>query len=299
MSTLFPPFEPDPAEPKRRRFRPVPMRMLIPNFITLLSICSGLTAVRLAIEGKLKFAVIAIAIAAVLDGLDGRVARFLKGTSRFGAELDSLADFMNFGCAPALILYFWILHDVGGSGTLGWIVALVFAVSMALRLARFNVSLDDPHRPEWQKDFFVGLPAPAGAMTSLLPVYAALAGLPRWQSEPYFVLVYILVLAFLTSSTIPTFSFKRIGNLVPREQVLPLLVGAIALVAVTVAYPFETLIALTIVYLALIPFSTARYRRLAESTGQTALAPTIEGIEPVGDGSQGDSPGDRERPTAH
>ena len=299
MSTLFPPFEPDPAEPKRRRFRPVPMRMLIPNFITLLSICSGLTAVRLAIEGKLKFAVIAIAIAAVLDGLDGRVARFLKGTSRFGAELDSLADFMNFGCAPALILYFWILHDVGGSGTLGWIVALVFAVSMALRLARFNVSLDDPHRPEWQKDFFVGLPAPAGAMTSLLPVYAALAGLPRWQSEPYFVLVYILVLAFLTSSTIPTFSFKRIGNLVPREQVLPLLVGAIALVAVTVAYPFETLIALTIVYLALIPFSTARYRRLAERTAQTALAPSNEGIEPVGDGPQGESPGDRERPTAH
>ena len=299
MSTLFPPFEPDPAEPKRRRFRPVPMRMLIPNFITLLSICSGLTAVRLAIEGKLKFAVIAIAIAAVLDGLDGRVARFLKGTSRFGAELDSLADFMNFGCAPALILYFWILHDVGGSGTLGWIVALVFAVSMALRLARFNVSLDDPHRPEWQKDFFVGLPAPAGAMTSLLPVYAALAGLPRWQSEPYFVLVYILVLAFLTSSTIPTFSFKRIGNLVPREQVLPLLVGAIALVAVTVAYPFETLIALTIVYLALIPFSTARYRRLAERTAQTALAPTNEGIEPVGDGPQGDSPDHRERPTAH
>ncbi len=261
MTTLFPPFEPDPSEPKRRRFRPVPLRMLIPNLITLLAICSGLTAVRLAIEGKLKFAVIAVAIAAVLDGLDGRVARFLKGTSRFGAELDSLADFVNFGCAPALILYFWILRDVGASGTLGWIAALVFAVSMALRLARFNVTVDDPNRPDWQKDYFVGMPAPAGAMTSLLPVYAALAGLPKWPGEPIFVLVYILFLSFLTSSTIPTFSFKRIGTLVPREYVMPLFVGVVLIVALMVAYTFETLIALTFLYLALIPLSVLRHRR--------------------------------------
>ncbi|MBX9651548.1 MAG: phosphatidylcholine/phosphatidylserine synthase [Xanthobacteraceae bacterium] len=265
MTTLFPPFEPDGAEPKRRRFRPVPLRMLIPNVITLLSICSGLTAVRLAVEGKLKLAVIAVAIAAVLDGLDGRVARFLKGTSRFGAELDSLADFVNFGCAPALILYFWILRDIGATGTIGWIGALIFAVSMALRLARFNVSIDDPDRPDWQKNYFVGMPAPAGAMTSLLPVYAALAGLPKWTGEPYFVLAYTLFLAFLTSSTIPTFSFKRMGNFVPREHVMPLFVGVVLVVTLIVAYPFETLIALTFVYLGLIPLSIRRFRSLSRA----------------------------------
>ena len=263
MTTLFPPFEPDPAEPKRRRFRPVPMRMLIPNLITLLSICSGLTAVRLTVEGKLKYAVIAVAIAAVLDGLDGRVARLLKGTSRFGAELDSLADFVNFGCAPALILYFWILHDVGATGTLGWIAALIFSVSMALRLARFNVSIDDPNRPDWQKDFFVGMPAPAGAMTSLLPVYAALAGLPKWQGEPIVVFAYLLCLAFLTSSTIPTFSFKRMGNFIPRENVIPVFVGFVSVVALMVAYPFEVLIALAIAYLTSIPFSVQRHRAMS------------------------------------
>lgn len=265
MTTLFPPFEPDPGEPKRRRFRPVPLRMLIPNLITLLSICSGLTAVRLAVEGKLKFAVIAIAIAAVLDALDGRVARFLKGTSRFGAELDSLADFVNFGCAPALILYFWILRDIGVSGTPGWIAALVFAVSMALRLARFNVAIDDPDRPEWQKDYFVGMPAPAGAMTSLLPVYAALAGLPKWPGEQVFVMIYILFLAFLTSSTIPTFSFKRIGTLVPREYVMPFFVSVVLIVALLVAYTFETLIALTFLYMALIPVSVLRFRKRSQA----------------------------------
>lgn len=265
MTPLFRPFEPDPSEPRRRRFRPVPIRVLIPNLITLLAICSGLTAVRLAIQGELKFAVIAVAIAAVLDGLDGRIARLLKGTSRFGAELDSLADFVNFGCAPALILYFWILHEIGASGTLGWIAALIFAVSMALRLARFNVSLEDPHRPDWQKDFFVGIPAPAGAMASLLPLYLSLAGLPRWPGEAVFVLIYVLALAFLASSTVPTFSFKRIGQFVPREQVLPLFVGVTALVALIVAYPFETLTALTILYLTLIPVSVSRYRFLARA----------------------------------
>ncbi len=262
MSALFPPFDPDPAEPKRRRFRAVPMRLLIPNFITLLSICSGLTAIRLAVEGKLKLAVIAIAIAAALDGLDGRVARMLKGTSRFGAELDSLADFINFGCAPALILYFWTLKDVGATGAPGWIVALVFAVAMALRLARFNAALDDPDRPDWQKDYFVGMPAPAGALTCLLPVYAVLAGMPKWPGLPQVVLVYTLFIAFLTVSTIPTFSFKRLGNWVPRENVMPVFVGFVFLVALLVAYPFETLIILTLVYLALIPASIHRFQAL-------------------------------------
>src|SRR2546421_1731256 len=174
---LFPPFEPDRDEPKRRRFRPIPVRTLVPNVITLLALCAGLTAVRLAVEGKLEFALAAIVFAAVLDGIDGRIARLIKGTSRFGAELDSLADFVNFGVAPALILYFWDLHELRSAG---WIAALVFAICAGLRLARFNVSTDDPNPPAWASDFFVGGPAPAGAVPRLLPALLYFLRAAEW-----------------------------------------------------------------------------------------------------------------------
>src|SRR5919112_2583473 len=175
MSDLFPPFAPDPNEPRKMLFKPVPVRVIIPNIITLIALCLGLTAIRLAFEGRYEPAVVAIVVAALLDGIDGRVARMLKGTSRFGAELDSLADFVNFGVTPALVLYSFILHELR---SLGWIAVLVFAIAMALRLARFNVMLDDPNRPEWKKNFFVGMPAPAGAITSLLPIYLYFLGAP-------------------------------------------------------------------------------------------------------------------------
>src|SRR5436190_23861115 len=171
---LFPPFEPDRDEPRRRRFRPIPVRTLVPNVITLLALCAGLTAVRLAIENKLEFALAAIVFAAVLDGIDGRIARLIKGTSRFGAELDSLADFVNFGVAPGLILHMWGLKDFGN---LGWIAAMVFAICAGLRLARFNVQIEDPNRPHWAGNFFTGMPAPAGAITVVLPMYVGLLGL--------------------------------------------------------------------------------------------------------------------------
>src|SRR3954466_3653325 len=151
---VFKPRETDPLLVKRRRFRLIPVRMLLPNLITLLALCAGLTAIRLAIEEQLEWAVAAIVFAALLDGIDGRIARLLKGTSKFGAELDSLADFVNFGVAPALILYFWGLHEIK---SVGWIAAMVFAICAALRLARFNVMIDDPSRAEWKKNFFVGM----------------------------------------------------------------------------------------------------------------------------------------------
>src|SRR2546422_9053028 len=141
---VFTPFEPDRPFPKRRRFRPIPVRTLVPNVITLLALCAGLTAIRLAVEQKLDLALAAIVFAAVLDGIDGRIARLIKGQSRFGAELDSLADFVNFGVAPGLILYFWGLHELK---SIGWIAAMVFAICTGLRLARFNVMIDDPSRP--------------------------------------------------------------------------------------------------------------------------------------------------------
>src|SRR5712675_1940045 len=188
------PFEPNIPTAKRRRFRFVPVRTLVPNLITLLALCAGLTGIRLAIEGRLEWAVAAIVFAAVLDGLDGRVARMLKGTSRFGAELDSLADFVNFGVAPALILYFWKLHELKSAG---WIAALVFAICAALRLARFNVMIEDPNRPAWAGNYFVGVPAPAGAITVLLPIYLQFLGLPHFELMTSLTFLYTLGIAFL------------------------------------------------------------------------------------------------------
>src|SRR6476661_2444799 len=206
---VFTPFEPNRPTEKRRRFRPIPVRTLLPNLITLLALCAGLTAIRLAIEGKLEWAVAAIVFAAMLDGIDGRVARMLKGTSRFGAELDSLADFFNFGVAPALILYFWDLRDLGNAG---WIAAMVFAICAGLRLARFNVMIDDPNRPPWAGKFFVGMPAPAGAITVLLPVYLyflGVFGITRLSVVAPITLIYTLAIAFLMVSRLPVFSGNR------------------------------------------------------------------------------------------
>src|SRR5438477_12049210 len=205
---VFAPFEPEPVA-RRARFRAIPVRTLVPNLITLLALCAGLTAIRLAIEGKLEWALAAIVFAAILDGIDGRVARLLKGTSRFGAELDSLADFVNFGVAPGLILYFWTLHELGN---FGWIAAMVFAICCGLRLARFNVMIDDPNRPAWAGNFFVGMPAPGGAITSLLPIYLFLLGVPRATVVTQVTFVYTLAIAFLMISRLPVISGKRHGK---------------------------------------------------------------------------------------
>jgi CDP-diacylglycerol---serine O-phosphatidyltransferase len=258
ISDLFPPFQPDHDEPKKRRFQPIPLRVLIPNLVTLLALCLGLTAIRLAIEGRLESAVYAILFAALLDGIDGNLARYLKGTSRFGAELDSLADFVNFGCVPALVLYFWILKDLK---SVGWIVCLVFAIAMVLRLARFNVMLDDPTRPDWKKGFFVGMPAPMGAACVLLPLYIYLAGLlPTFTGLPVVVLLYTLLIAFFTISTIPTISSKKLGQTVNRSYVVPLFVSAVLLAGLLIANTFETLAGLVILYLISLPIGIARYR---------------------------------------
>jgi CDP-diacylglycerol---serine O-phosphatidyltransferase len=274
MSDLFPPFAPDPDEPRRRVFKPVPIRVIIPNIITLIALCLGLTAIRLAYEGRYEPAVIAIIVAAVLDGVDGRIARLLKGTSRFGAELDSLADFVNFGVTPALILYSFLLHELRA---LGWISVLVFAIAMALRLARFNVMLDDPDRPEWKKNFFTGMPAPAGAVTSLLPLYLYFLGVPVTGSGVAPVaLVYLLGLAFLMVSTIPVYSGKNVGK-VPRHWVLPIFVLSAAAFGLLVSFPFEMLTAITIIFLATIPAGVLRYRKLdREYAAQPPSAPEVE-----------------------
>src|SRR5437763_11512207 len=186
------PADPNYPEMRRRRFRPIPVRMLVPNVITLLAICAGLTAIRLSTEGHMELAVAAIVFAAVLDGIDGRVARMIKGQSKFGAELDSLADFVNFGVAPGLILYFWQLHELGNGG---WIAAMVFAISGGLRLARFNATMDDPNKPPFAVNYFTGVPAPAGAIIALLPVYLGFFGVAKPPAT--LSALYTLLIAFL------------------------------------------------------------------------------------------------------
>jgi CDP-diacylglycerol--serine O-phosphatidyltransferase len=257
MSSIFPPFEPDP-QLKRRRFRPIPVRTLVPNVITLLALCAGLTAIRVAPEGRLELALAAIVFAAVLDGVDGRIARMLKGTSRFGAELDSLADFVNFGVAPAIILYFWGLHELKAAG---WIAAMVFAICGGLRLARFNVMLEDPNRPAWAGNFFVGMPAPAGAITVLLPVYIQLLGMPRLSITAPVAFIYTLVIAVLMVSKLPVYSGKKLGTRVPPDLVLPVFVLVVLFFALLISYPWEVLTFGTLCYLVSLPFGWLSYRR--------------------------------------
>ena len=243
----------------QRRFKQVPIRFLLPNLITLLALCSGVTAIRLGIEGRYELAVSAIIVAILLDAVDGRLARFLKGTSRFGAELDSLADFVNFGVAPAILIYFWSLNALR---TLGWVIALILAVCCALRLARFNVALDDPGKPAWAAGFFSGAPAPAGAGLALLPMYLGFLGIMP-DGHPYAMLVapYITAVALLMVSRVPTYSGKSFGSRVPRDMVLPVLGFCAFAVVLLIAFPWEFLTVLAVVYLALLPVSVRSYRR--------------------------------------
>jgi CDP-diacylglycerol---serine O-phosphatidyltransferase len=255
---------------RARRFRGVPLRLLIPNLITLLALCLGLTAIRFAFEDQISWAVIAIAAAAVLDGLDGRIARALKGTSRFGAELDSLADFVDFGVAPAIVLYVFGLHEMK---SLGWFAALIFAIACALRLARFNVMIDDPKQPAWRGYFFVGMPAPAGAVTGLLPVFLHLSlfNVPNIHALVPLEIAYVLVIAFLMASQIPHFSGKSIGR-VPREYVAVVLFGLAAGVLLLANFPMEVLVALSLAYLASIPFAYRRFQRLRRADAAAGAA---------------------------
>ena len=262
MSTLFPPFDPDRDAPPRRRFRPVPVRVLIPNLITILAMCAGLTAIRMAYEGKTDYAVYLIVTAAVLDMLDGRIARMLQGTSRFGAELDSLADFLSFGAVPALVLYFWGLKDMG---SLGWLAALVFATCAALRLARFNVAIDDPLKPDWMANFFTGMPTPAAAIVVMLPIYLESIGAPRAVLPSLLVVAYTLLIAFLMVSNIPVFSGKKLGNRIPRDWVLPVILLSVGFFGLLISYPWVMLALGTVGYLGSLPLGAMQARKLSSA----------------------------------
>ena len=272
-------FDPTSPEQRQRRFRPIPVRMLVPNVITLLAICAGLTAIRLSTEGRMQLAVGAIVFAAILDGIDGRVARLIKGQSKFGAELDSLADFVNFGVAPGLILYFWQLNELHDGG---WIAAMMYAISGGLRLARFNATMDDPNKPPFASNFFTGVPAPAGAITVLLPIYLGFLGVPK--PPALLTAFYTLLIAFLMVSRLPVFSGKQIRMRVPPELLLPVFVAVVFFVALLVVYPWQILSAGSILYIFSLPLGFKSYRdqaaRYARTSG-TTVAPAAGVTQPA------------------
>ncbi len=251
------------------RLKGLSLNHLLPNLLTVLALCSGLTGVRFALDDQWQAAVAAIMVAGVLDGLDGRLARLLGGGSKFGAELDSLSDFLSFGAAPAVIIYTWSSHDLGG---IGWTAALFLAVCCALRLARFNTALEDPDKPAFAYNYFVGVPAPAGGALALLPMMISF----EWASgpfrEPILTSLWMVAIGLMMVSRFPTFAFKKVK--VPHAYVLPTLVGAAVLAAALFSAPWPTLVALGVVYLSMFPFSYRSFRRL------TAEAQRIAGVVP-------------------
>jgi CDP-diacylglycerol--serine O-phosphatidyltransferase len=264
---------------RRRRFKTVPIRLVLPNLVTLLALSMGLTSIRFAVEGKFEIAVVAVIIAAILDGLDGRLARAIRGTSRFGAELDSLADFVDFGVAPALILYFSSLQEIK---SFGWFAALIFAIAAALRLARFNVMLDDPDKPVWHGHFFTGMPAPAGAIVGLLPLYlhlSSVGGVSGIRFPVQVEIAYVILVAFLMASRIPHFSGKKIGR-IPREYVIVVLFGVAALLLLLATFPMEMMVVLSLCYLATIPWAIRRFHAYERADEARVKSASVDGTAP-------------------
>lgn len=253
---------------RRRHVRPVqrPPRLkglslnrLLPNVLTLLALCAGVTGIRFAVHGAFEAAVVAIMTAAVLDTLDGRIARLLNGQSKFGAELDSLSDVISFGVAPAMILYMW---ELSAAGTFGWISVLALCVCAALRLARFNTRLGESDLPPYAYNYFTGVPAPAGAGLALLPVVISFEAGEFLFGNPWFVVPWVLVVALMMVSELPTFSLK--GVRVPQRWVIPVLAGIGLLAAALVSRPWLTLALIAAAYAASLPFSYRQYHRLRE-----------------------------------
>ena len=268
------------ASQTRARLRGLHFNRLIPNILTVLALCAGLTAILYAYQGKWKFAVIAILIAAVLDALDGRVARLLGGSTKFGAELDSLSDFVSFGVAPALLVFLWSLQS---AQEIGWITALVFAVCAALRLARFNTRLGVSDMPAWASNFFTGVPAPAGGGLALLPMILSFNFQNQTLAHPAITIPVMVIVACLMISRIPTYALKQVR--VPHRMVMPFLLFVGLTAALLAMATWLTISVFLFVYLLSIPFSMRAYRRLqhdAADGGSDSKTDDVEADEATG-----------------
>ena len=274
--------------PRRQRFSGLSFNRMLPNLMTLLGLCIGLSSIRLGMDGRFGTAVLAIAVSGVIDGLDGRLARLLKATSRFGAEFDSLADFLCFGVAPALLLYMWSLQPWGA---IGFLPPLMFASAMALRLARFNAALDSAPKAAFAYNFFTGVPAPAAAVLVLFPLFVGLAAnqhnqfwLQNLVSYPLFSGTFLVVVALLCVSTLPVWSFKNFK--IPTAGILPLLLGVVVFAALIFADPYLAGALAGLAYIIMLPFSMRSYRKLAREAAARRMAAEADGgaedEQPVG-----------------
>ena len=250
-------------------------RMILPNAITLIGVCIGLSSIKFAIDGKFAIAIIAILFAGLMDALDGRIARLIKGTSKMGKELDSLGDVISFGVAPALIMYFWNLQYLD---KLGWFVCLTYVVCVALRLARFNVNSEE--EPSWKDNFFEGMPSPAGGIVVLMPLIISFSGLGELFFEiNYDILVpiFFIIVSILLISTIPTYSFKKI--VIPRTMTKFLLFGIVLFFGALLVYTFKILAVTSIVYLCLIPISYFHYKKIKKE--KNIISDNDDGLEDI------------------
>jgi len=231
-------------------------RMLLPNMLTLIGVCIGLSSIKFALDEKFKLSIIAIIFAALIDGLDGRIARLIKGTSKVGKELDSLTDVISFGVAPSFVMYFWLLNNLG---KFGWLLCLIYVVCVALRLARFNVSSNN--EPSWKDNFFEGVPSPAGGILVLMPLIFSLSGFDFFIIN-YNVLVpvFFISVSFLLISKFPTYSLKKI--IIPRSTTVFLLFGIVLFFGLLLIYPFKVIFVSGFIYLGLIPISFLHYKKI-------------------------------------
>jgi len=250
-------------------------RMILPNAITLIGVCIGLTSIKFAIDGKFAIAVIAVLFAGLMDALDGRIARLIKGTSKMGKELDSLGDVISFGVAPALIMYFWNLQYLD---KLGWFVCLTYVVCVALRLARFNISSEE--EPSWKDNFFEGMPSPAGGIIVLMPLIISFSELEEFLFKINYDLlvpIFFIIVSVLLISTLPTYSFKRI--VIPRAMTKFLLFGIVLFLGALLVYTFKILAVSSLVYLCLLPVSYFHYKKIKKEKNITS--DTDEGLEDI------------------
>ena len=231
-------------------------RMILPNMLTLIGVCIGLSSIKFALDEKFKLSIIAIIFAALIDGLDGRIARLIKGTSKVGKELDSLTDVISFGVAPSFVMYFWLLNNLG---KFGWLLCLIYVVCVALRLARFNVSSNE--EPSWRDNFFEGVPSPAGGILVLMPLIFSLSGFDFLIiSYNILVPVFFISVSFLLISKFPTYSLKKI--IIPRSMTVFLLFGIVLFFGLLLIYPFKVIFLSGFIYLSLIPISFLHYRKI-------------------------------------
>ena len=266
-------------EPQKKNFKIVTdkksARVILPNMLTLIGVCIGLTSIRFALDGRFELAIIAIIFAALIDGLDGRIARLIKGTSKVGKELDSLTDMISFGVAPAFIMFFWKLNALG---RFGWLLCLIYVICVALRLARFNVNSN--HEPSWRDNFFEGVPSPAGGILVLTPLIISLSGFDLYQlNYDIIVPVFFIGTSFLLISKFPTYSFKKI--VIPRRTTIFLLFGIVLFFGLLLIYPFNVISISAIIYLGMLPISFFHYQKLKKLNEDQNFKDDEEDLEDI------------------